>query len=243
MDRSYNPWCGRDENMSIKLLKLKTSLASVMISPQLGFSIISRKFWHLISSLNVTHHGKSSFLSKTHISCHFIWFKKKILGCFHVLAIINSAAMCTGMTQRDVMGREVAGWGGGFRMGNTCTPVADACWCMAKPIQCCKVKNNNKKKNKIKKNSTQSFLIIFASSSISTVSNILAHPSLSSKLLSQYFYAVYHKCLQLLTVFVSFFPQFDCKAVCVLYIFDLLISKGLPHKSHAKWCWAWKCSL
>ena len=31
---------------------------------------------------------------------------------------------CTGMTQRDGMGREV---GGGFRMGNTCTPVADAC--------------------------------------------------------------------------------------------------------------------
>ena len=44
---------------------------------------------------------------------------------------------CTGMTQRDGMGREV---GGGFRMGNTCTPVADSCWCMAKPIQYCKVK-------------------------------------------------------------------------------------------------------
>ena len=27
------------------------------------------------------------------------------------------------MTQRDGMGREV---GGGFRMGNTCTPVADS---------------------------------------------------------------------------------------------------------------------
>ena len=31
---------------------------------------------------------------------------------------------CTGMTQRDGIGREV---GGGFGMGNTCTPVADAC--------------------------------------------------------------------------------------------------------------------
>ena len=29
---------------------------------------------------------------------------------------------------------------GGFRMGNTCIPVADACWYMAKPIQYCKVK-------------------------------------------------------------------------------------------------------
>ena len=44
---------------------------------------------------------------------------------------------CTGMTQRDGMGREV---GAGFRMGNTCTPVVDSCRCMAKPIQYCKVK-------------------------------------------------------------------------------------------------------
>ena len=38
----------------------------------------------------------------------------------------------------DGMGREV---GGGFRMGNTCTPVVDSCQCMAKPIQYCKVIN------------------------------------------------------------------------------------------------------
>ena len=31
---------------------------------------------------------------------------------------------CTGMTQRDGMGREV---GGGFRMGSMCTSVADSC--------------------------------------------------------------------------------------------------------------------
>ena len=36
--------------------------------------------------------------------------------------------------------------GGGFRMGSTCTPVADSCQCMAKPIQCCKVKKKKKKK-------------------------------------------------------------------------------------------------
>ena len=30
---------------------------------------------------------------------------------------------------RDGMGREV---GGGFRMGNTCTPMADSCQCKAK---------------------------------------------------------------------------------------------------------------
>ena len=33
------------------------------------------------------------------------------------------------------------GVGEGFKMGNTCTPVADACCCMAKSIQYCKVKN------------------------------------------------------------------------------------------------------
>ena len=43
---------------------------------------------------------------------------------------------CTGMTQRDGMGREVRG---GFRIGNTCTPMADSCQCMTKPLQYCKV--------------------------------------------------------------------------------------------------------
>ena len=33
------------------------------------------------------------------------------------------------MTQKDGMEREV---GGGFRMGNTCTPMADSYQCMAK---------------------------------------------------------------------------------------------------------------
>ena len=31
---------------------------------------------------------------------------------------------CTGMTQRDGMGREM---GGGFRIGNMCAPVANSC--------------------------------------------------------------------------------------------------------------------
>jgi len=44
---------------------------------------------------------------------------------------------CPGMTQRDGMEREV---GGGFKMGNICTPMADSCQCMAKPIQYCKLK-------------------------------------------------------------------------------------------------------
>jgi len=46
---------------------------------------------------------------------------------------------CLGLVQWD----DPEGWygeGGGFRMGNTCIPVADSFWYMAKLIQCCKVK-------------------------------------------------------------------------------------------------------
>ena len=51
-----------------------------------------------------------------------------ILSCKKRIASLGSMqdawGWCTGMTQRDGMGREVEG---GFRMGNTCTPVADSC--------------------------------------------------------------------------------------------------------------------
>ena len=52
------------------------------------------------------------------------------------------------MTQRDDMGRVV---GGGFRVGNSCTPVVDSHQCMAKPIQYCKVKKRKLKKRNRKK--------------------------------------------------------------------------------------------
>ena len=49
---------------------------------------------------------------------------------------------CLGLVHWD----DPEGWygeeeGGGFRMGNTCIPVADSCRCMAKPIQYYKVIN------------------------------------------------------------------------------------------------------
>ena len=43
---------------------------------------------------------------------------------------------CTEITLTGGTGREV---GGGFRIGNTCTPMADSCRCMAKPLQYCRV--------------------------------------------------------------------------------------------------------
>ena len=58
------------------------------------------------------------------------------------MALYNAWGWCTGKTQRDGTGREV---GGGFRMGNTCIPVADSCLYITKPIRYCKVK---KKKSK-----------------------------------------------------------------------------------------------
>ena len=59
--------------------------------------------------------------------------------------ILDAWGWCTGTTLRDGMGREE---GGGFRMGNTCIPVADSCWYMSKRIQYCKVKKYNKKRKK-----------------------------------------------------------------------------------------------
>ena len=39
----------------------------------------------------------------------------------------------------DPEGGDGAGGGGVFRMGSTCTPMADSCEYMAKPLQYCKV--------------------------------------------------------------------------------------------------------
>ena len=41
----------------------------------------------------------------------------------------GTQSQCTGPTQRYGMEREL---GGEFRMGDTCTPMADSCQCMAK---------------------------------------------------------------------------------------------------------------
>ena len=51
---------------------------------------------------------------------------------FNAGTVQDARGWCTGMTQRDGMGREM---GGGFRMGNI--PVAESCQCMAKSLQYC----------------------------------------------------------------------------------------------------------
>ena len=57
--------------------------------------------------------------------------------------IQGARGWCAEMTQRDGMGREV---GGGFRMGNTRTLMADSSQCMAKPIHYCKLKKKKKRR-------------------------------------------------------------------------------------------------
>ena len=73
------------------------------------------------------------------------WLESRLRGEISVTSDmqITPAAWgwCTGTTQRDGTGREE---GGGSRMGNTCIPVADSCWYMAKPIQYCKVKKKKR---------------------------------------------------------------------------------------------------
>ena len=86
-------------------------------------------FWTLWERATVGWFGR---MALKHVYYH-MWNELPV----QVRCMIQGAqGWCTEMTQRDGTGREVRG---GFRMGNTCTPVADSCWCMAKPIQYCKV--------------------------------------------------------------------------------------------------------
>ena len=73
--------------------------------------------------------GESGMIWENVIETCIISYVKQITspGSMHDT---GCTGWCTGVTQRDDMGREV---GGGFRMGNTCTPVADSCQYMAKP--------------------------------------------------------------------------------------------------------------
>ena len=74
---------------------------------------------------------------------------KRILSCKKQIASLGSIqdTGCLGLVHWDDPER-LYRVGGEFRVGNSCTPMADSCQCMAKPIQYCKVKKKLKKKKK-----------------------------------------------------------------------------------------------
>ena len=87
----------------------------------------------LNSLLDSVGEGEGGMILRNGMETCIISYKKRIASP----GLIQDAwGWCTGMTRRDGTGREV---GGGFRMGNTCTPVADSCRCVAESIQYCKV--------------------------------------------------------------------------------------------------------
>ena len=80
-------------------------------------------------SLDSVGEGEGGMIWENGIETCILSCKKSITS----LGLIQDAwGWCTGMTQRDDMGRVV---GGGFRIQNSCTPLADLCQCMAKPIK------------------------------------------------------------------------------------------------------------
>ena len=94
-------------------------------------------FWTLWERARGGWYGR---MALKHVNYH-MWYESPV----QVQCMIQGArGWCTGITQRDGIGREV---GGGFRMGNTCTPMVDSYQCMTEPIQYCKIKKERKKEN------------------------------------------------------------------------------------------------
>ena len=119
--------------------------------------------------------------------------------------ILDAWSSCTGTTQRDGMGREE---GGGFRMRNTCIPVADSFWYMAKPIQYCKVKKEKRKKENIrvgkkKKPNTQSSLTLIHSK-VSLNNGTLRYFVEGHGYLCFFWQAIVHKSSFLIHIFYMF---------------------------------------
>ena len=70
--------------------------------------------------------GEDGMIWENGIETCIISYKKQVAspGSMQDTGCSDARGWCTGMTQRDGTGRQE---GGGFRMGNTCIPVADSC--------------------------------------------------------------------------------------------------------------------
>ena len=67
--------------------------------------------------------GEGGMIWENGIETCIISYKNRIAS-LGLMQDTGCLKLCTGMTQRDGMGKEV---GGVFRIGNTCTPVVDPC--------------------------------------------------------------------------------------------------------------------
>ena len=90
------------------------------------------------SLLDSVGEGEDGMIWENGIETCIISYKKRIASP----GLLQDTG-CLGLVHWD----DPEGWcgergGRGFKMGNTCTPVAEACWCMAKPMQYCKVASN-----------------------------------------------------------------------------------------------------
>ena len=72
-------------------------------------------------SLDFVGEGEGGMIWGNGMETCIISYKKRIISPG---SIQDPQGWCTGMTQRDGTGRDVEG---GFRMGNTWTPVVDSC--------------------------------------------------------------------------------------------------------------------
>ena len=125
-------------SMSLPLLIFKENLLPTLCTRQ------RKRHWCIEQSYGFWERervGRFGRMALKHAKYH-VWNELPVqVQC----TILDVWGWCTGTTQRDGMGREE---GGGFRMGNTCIPVADSFWYLARLIQLCKVKKNKIKKNK-----------------------------------------------------------------------------------------------
>ena len=78
--------------------------------------------------------GEGGMIWENGIETCIISYKKRIAS----LGSMQDTG-CLGLVHWDDPERWY-GEGGGFRIGNSGTPMADSCQCMPKPIQYCKVK-------------------------------------------------------------------------------------------------------
>ena len=103
-----------------------------------------KRHWYVEQFLDSVGKGEGGMIWENVIETSIISCMKRVTspGSMH-------GTGCLGLVHWD----DPEGWygeGRGFRMGNTCIPVADSFWYMAKPIQYCKVKKQTNKQIKKK---------------------------------------------------------------------------------------------